>query len=173
MGEVKSNIYLTGFMGVGKSAVGRELGRRLKRPFVDLDAAIERKMGSTVAEIFGRRGETAFRRLERQALAKAAKRKGVVVALGGGALLDVRNRKTVAETGILVRLTCSRRELIRRLRPKRAHRPLLAGGSLDERVARLISARRGAYGKAELTVSTTKISNAAAAALIARRCHDR
>lgn len=173
MGEVKPNIYLTGFMGVGKSAVGRELGRLLKRPFVDLDAAIERRMGSTVAEIFGRRGETAFRRLERQALAKAARRKGAVVALGGGALLDARNRKTVDETGILVRLTCSRRELVRRLRPQRAHRPLLAGGPLDERVARLISARRRAYGKAGLTVSTTKISNAAAAALIARRCHDR
>lgn len=173
MGEVKPNIYLTGFMGVGKSAVGRELGRRLKRPFVDLDAAIERRMGSTVAEIFSRRGETAFRKLERQALAAASKKKGVVVALGGGALLDARNRKTVNETGILIRLTCSRRELVRRLRPKRAHRPLLAGGPLDARVARLIAARREAYGKAGLTVSTTKISNAAAAALIARRCHAR
>jgi len=173
VGEVKSNIYLTGFMGVGKSAVGRALARRLRRPFVDLDAAIEREMGSTVADIFARRGEKAFRTLERMALVAVSKKKSVIVALGGGTLLDVRNRKTVAETGILIRLTCTRRELIRRLRPKRAHRPLLAGGSLDERVARLIAARRGAYGKAGLTVSTTKMSNAAAAALIARRCHDR
>lgn len=173
MGEVKTNLYLTGFMGVGKSAVGRALARRLRRPFVDLDAAIERRMGSTVADIFERRGETAFRRLERQTLAKAAKRKGVVVALGGGALLDARNRETVRRTGILVRLTCARRELVRRLRPQRARRPLLAGGSLDARVASLAAARRRAYGTADLTVSTTKISNAAAAALIARRCHGR
>ena len=169
MGEVASNIYLTGFMGTGKSAVGRELARRLKRPFVDLDAAIERATGSKVAEVFARRGEAAFRRMERTALAKAAEKSGAVIALGGGALLDPRNRRAVARTGILIRLTCSRRELVRRLRPSRAERPLLAGGSLDVKVARLIAARRHAYGAARMTVSTTRLSNAKAAALIARR----
>jgi shikimate kinase len=166
---MKGNVYLTGFMGTGKTAVGRALARRLRRPFADLDALVERAAGLSVAELFARRGESIFRKWERKALARAAARGGAVVALGGGALLDARNRKLAGETGVIVRLTCSRRELVRRLRPQRAQRPLLAGGGLDARVAKLIKARRGAYGGARLTVSTTKISNAAAAALIARR----
>lgn len=163
------NVYLTGFMGVGKSAVGRALARRLRRPFVDLDAAVERAAGASVAEVFARRGERAFRRLEARALAAAARRSGVVVALGGGALLDRRGRALVAGTGVLVRLTCSRRELVRRLRPGRAGRPLLAGGALTTRVAALMKARRAAYGRADVTTSTTGLSTAAVAAAIARR----
>ncbi|MDE2490398.1 MAG: hypothetical protein KGM24_06090, partial [Elusimicrobia bacterium] len=75
-------------MGTGKSAVGRALARRLRRPFSDLDAEVERAARAPVAEIFARRGETHFRRLERAALSRAARRRGAVVALGGGALLD-------------------------------------------------------------------------------------
>lgn len=163
------NVYLTGFMGVGKSAAGRALARRLKRPFVDLDAEIERAAGAAVADVFARKGESAFRRLERAALSRAAKRRGAVVALGGGALLDPRNRELAARTGVIVRLTCARRELVRRLRPQRAVRPLLAGGALEARVAALMKARRGAYAGAHLTVSTTGLSTAAVAARVARR----
>ena len=162
-------MYLTGFMGVGKSAVGRRLARRLGRPFVDIDAAVGREAGARVSEVFARRGEKAFRRLERSALARAAKRRGAVVALGGGALLDARNRKLVARTGVLVRLTCARRELVRRLRPERASRPLLAGGSLDARVAALLKARRAAHTGADISVRTTGLSAAAVAAYVARR----
>jgi shikimate kinase len=163
-------VYLTGFMGTGKSVVGRELARLLGRPFVDLDAAIEREAGVSVADLFARRGEPAFRRLERRILDRVAKRRGgVVVALGGGALLDARNRAVVDRTGLLVRLTCSRRELVRRLRPSRASRPLLAGGPLDARVARLIKAREGAYHRAHATASTTRHSPSAAAKRLARR----
>ncbi len=167
--EEVSTVYLAGFMGVGKSAVGRSLARRLRRPFVDLDAAVEKTAGTTVAEVFARRGEAAFRRLERAALERAAERPGAVIALGGGALLDARNRALVARTGTLVRLTCSRAELVRRLRPHRASRPLLAGGPLAARVAALQKARRAAYAGADLTVSTTGLTAAAVAAKVARR----
>jgi shikimate kinase len=166
---MRPTVYLTGFMGTGKSAVGRALARRLRRSFVDLDAAIERSSGTSVAELFARRGEKAFRRLERSALQKAARRGGLVVALGGGALLDKRNLNLVEKTGVLVKLSCSRRELVRRLRPSRLTRPLLAGGSLDKRVERLLAARRGAHGDAKMTISTTRRSMGQAAALIARR----
>jgi len=162
-------LYLTGFMGVGKSAAGRTLARRLGRSFVDLDAAVERAAGASIMEVFARRGEKTFRRLEREALARAAKRRGAVVALGGGTLLDARNRAVVARTGVLVRLTCSRRELVRRLRSQRASHPLLAGGALDARVAFLLRARRAACADAGITVSTTGLSTAAVASLIARR----
>lgn len=165
---MKPVIYLTGFMGVGKSEVGRELARLLRRPFVDLDASIEREAGSSVASLFARRGEAAFRRLERRALLRAAKRPGVVVALGGGTLLDPRHR-AVVKKGFLVRLSCSRAELVRRLRPKRASRPLLAGGSLSARVGQLLAQRRAAYAGADWSVSTTANPPKAAAMLIARR----
>ena len=161
-------IYLTGFMGTGKSVVGKELARLLRRPFVDLDLSIESAAGSSVASLFARRGEAAFRKLERKALLRAAKRQGVVVALGGGTLLDPRHRAVVAK-GLLVNLSCSRAELVRRLRPARASRPLLAGGSLSARIGKLLSERRDAYGVADFTVSTTVNSPKTAAMIIARR----
>jgi shikimate kinase len=162
------NIYLTGFMGTGKSVVGQELGRRLRRRFVDLDGMVERTANKKVAEIFANDGEREFRRLERAALAQVARKKGLIVALGGGALIDSRNTALV-ENGVLVKLTCSRRELVRRLKPSRFSRPILAGGTLDNRVGVLLRERRGAHGKAQIIISTTKRSTDAVAAVIARR----
>ena len=166
---MRTTVYLTGFMGAGKSVVGRELARLLRRPFVDLDAFIEREAGSNVASIFARRGETAFRKLESQALARAAKRKGVIVALGGGTLLDIKNRALVARTGLLVNLSCSRAELVRRLGPVRQSRPLLAGGALSARVGKLLAERRASYSGAAWSVSTTVNSPKTVAMMIARR----
>jgi shikimate kinase len=165
---MRTTIYLTGFMGTGKSVVGKELARLLRRPFVDLDLSIESAAGSSVASLFARRGEAAFRKLERKALLRASKRQGVVVALGGGTLLDPRHRAVVAK-GLLVHLSCSRAELARRLRPERASRPLLAGGSLSARIGKLLNERRDAYGAADFTVSTTVNSPKTAAMIIARR----
>ena len=165
---MRPTIYLTGFMGTGKSVVGKELARLLRRPFIDLDISIERAAGSSVASLFARRGEAAFRLLERKALLRAAKRPGVVVALGGGTLLDPRHR-AIVKKGYLVSLSCSRAELVRRLGPKRASRPLLAGGTLSARVGKLLSERREAYAGADWSVSTTVNSPLAAAQIIARR----
>lgn len=164
---MSGTIYLAGFMGAGKSAVGKELARMLRRPFVDLDAAVERASGVSVAELFAR-GENAFRRLERRALLKVSRRDGLVVALGGGTLLDPRHR-AIVKKGRLVLLSCSRAELVRRLRRGRASRPLLAGGSLAARVGALLTARRAAYSGADWKISTTSRSPAAAARAIARR----
>lgn len=168
MAKIMKTVYLTGFMGTGKSVVGRELARLLRRPFVDLDAAIERAAGDSVAALFARRGEAAFRALEKRALRRAVKRRGAVIALGGGTLLDPRQRALIRD-GFLVSLSCSRSELARRLRPQRRSRPLLAGGALDERIARLLASRREAYRDAHCRVSTTARSPKAAARLIARR----
>jgi shikimate kinase len=169
VGKVRETVYLTGFMGTGKSVVGRELGRRMRRPFVDLDAVIEGASGKSVAEIFSAKGERAFRRLERAALVKTAKESGLVVALGGGALLDKRNLELVQRNGVLVKLTCSRRELVKRLRASRLTRPILKGGRLDDRVRSLLRERRGAHGEARIIISTTRRSSAAVAAEVARR----
>ncbi len=165
---MRQTIYLTGFMGAGKSVVGKELARLLRRPFIDLDLSIERAAGSSVASLFARRGEEAFRELEHKALLRAAKRVGVVVALGGGTLLDPRHR-VIVKKGYLVSLSCSRAELVRRLAPLRASRPLLAGGTLSARVGKLLIQRRDAYAGADWSVSTTVNSPLTAAQMIARR----
>ncbi|MDD5301763.1 MAG: shikimate kinase [Elusimicrobia bacterium] len=165
---MRPTIYITGFMGAGKSVVGKELARLLRRPFIDLDLSIEREAGSSVASLFARRGEAAFRELEHKALIRAARRSGVIVALGGGTLLDPRHR-AIVKKGYLVSLSCSRAELVRRLAPLRASRPLLAGGTLSARVGKLLIERREAYAGADWSVSTTVNSPLTAAQLIARR----
>jgi shikimate kinase len=165
---MRTTIYLTGFMGVGKSVVGKELARLLRRPFVDLDLSIERAAGSSVASLFARRGEVEFRKLERKALLRASRRPGVIVALGGGTLLDPRNR-ALTKKGFLVCLSCSKSELVRRLGPSRASRPLLAGGTLGARVGKLLKERAAAYEDVDCVVSTTVNSPQDAASLIAQR----
>lgn len=154
-------IFLAGFMGTGKSTVGRLLARRLRLPFVDLDDVIARRERRSIPELFaaGR-----FRSAEARALRSL--RGPAVVALGGGALLRPSNRRLVERTGVLVRLTCPERELWRRLKPALGKRPLLAGGRPALR--RLLAERRRVPVKARLTVSTSGRTPAAVAARIAR-----
>jgi shikimate kinase len=95
-------IYLTGFMGAGKTTVGTLLAARLGLPFADLDAEIERRAGTTVREIFARGGEALFRRLEYEALAEQAARPGVVLAAGGGTVTATASRDLMAATGLVV-----------------------------------------------------------------------
>lgn len=162
------NVYLTGFMGTGKTVVGQALARRLRRPFVDLDRQIESEVGLTVAAIF-EGGEAVFRRKETQVLRRVSKRSGCVVALGGGALLSAENRQRVAGSGLLVRLHCAEAELWRRLKPDLVVRPLLDGPTPRQTLSRLLKARRGAYKNAAFSLSTTRRSPEKAARLIAQR----
>lgn len=166
---VAARVFLTGFMGVGKSAVGRRLARILGRPFLDTDAAVERRAGRSVASIFSGRGEPAFRRLESLEVRRACGPGKRVVALGGGALLDRGNLRRVLSSGALVTLTCSEAELWRRLRERLAVRPLFAGDRPRARLRGLLARRRPAYAAAHFMVSTTGLSPSAAARRVARR----
>ena len=87
---MKRNIVLMGFMGVGKTSVGRELALRLKREFVDLDELLEAKLGVSITEFFAAKGEAAFRKLRKKDPQPGSKR-GLVLATGGGAVLDPEN----------------------------------------------------------------------------------
>ena len=160
------NVYLMGFMGCGKSAVGKILARALGRSFFDTDSEIEKAAGQSVAEIFARSGEKRFRLLEKRAVAQAAKLKDAVVALGGGALLDPVNRRAVSR-GMAVRLTCAEGELWRRLKGEVKKRPLIASGRGPFRALR--RRRRGAYPGADFSVSTTAKSAARVAREVERR----
>jgi len=154
-------------MGCGKSAVGRILARRLGRGFIDSDHEIERRAGKSVARLFSEKGEGVFRRFESQALLKISRRSGAVVALGGGALLNARNRKIISGARV-VGLTCAEPELWKRLKPILKTRPLLAGGR--PALKKLLRQRRPHYrAVAGLTISTSRRSPRQSAELIARR----
>lgn len=162
---MSGNIYLTGFMGSGKSAVGRALAERLGRPFVDLDGLIERRARLSISRIFEARGERAFRALEKRLLAAVSRRKNAVVALGGGALLDAGSRRLVKNTGVVLALSCSKKELIKRLQRRTLRRPLLTGFPLGKRVTVLLKNRLPHYRSvADIWISTTTGSPRAAAA---------
>ncbi len=150
-------VVLTGFMGTGKSEVGRRLAKRLGRAFVDTDELVETRAGKPVAAIFRDDGEPRFRALERAAVVDATARAGAVVALGGGAVLDPENLACVRANGVLVCLTARPETILARIGDVR-RRPLLASGDPREIIERLLAERQEAYAAADLTVDTSERS---------------
>lgn len=122
---VPTRIYLTGFMGSGKSTLGPLLAERLHYRFADLDDEIEKAAGRSIREVFQEEGEAAFRVLERAALEQVATRDEVVVAVGGGALTFEHNLHVALASGAVFYLRVSAEELVRRLGDQAALRPLL------------------------------------------------
>lgn len=118
------NIYFVGMMGAGKTTIGRHLARRLKKRFVDCDHEIEARTGVRVPVIFDIEGESGFRRRESEVLLRLSEEHDLVLATGGGAVLDPQNRKRLAETGLVVYLCAMPDELYARTRLDR-NRPLL------------------------------------------------
>jgi 3-dehydroquinate synthase len=153
------NIVLTGFMGTGKSTIGRLLAERLARPFVDMDATLVEQFGKPIAEVFAQEGEATFRVAEAQLCAQLAAQEGLVISTGGGALVNPQNRAALAATGILLCLTAGVDEILRRLDGLQ-DRPLLndALGSdtaaRARRVRAMLHERRHAYAAIPLQVET-------------------
>ncbi len=149
-----ANIVITGFMGTGKSEVGLEAARRLGREFVDMDALIEQRVGMTIPEIFAQRGEGFFRQQERQLCQELARRRGLVIATGGGALIRDENRQALGTSGLLVCLNCDVEEVLRRL-AQAEDRPLLDVTDRRERIETLLAERREAYSRIPHQIDTT------------------
>ncbi|HEY5011239.1 MAG TPA: shikimate kinase [Acidimicrobiia bacterium] len=152
------HLVLIGMMGAGKSTVGQRCAKRLGRPFVDTDERIAAAAGASVAEVFARDGEPAFRELERRAVADAcASPEPTVIAAGGGAVLDADNRRRMRETGLVVWLQAPVAQLAARVGDGRG-RPLLEQPSPSGAVGtlgRLEQQRRPAYeAAAHATVDT-------------------
>jgi len=156
-------------MGTGKTGAGELAARRLGLPFFDLDRCIEARAGMAVPEIFRRLGEQAFRAMERQAVADAARLSGAVVATGGGVVLDRASFSELADGAVVAVLTCDRAELLRRLSSNGA-RPVLSGGvGMYERIEQLMKERRNAYSSAGPSIDTTRLSRTRVASLLADR----
>ncbi len=162
------NVILVGFMGSGKSAVGRALADRLERPLIDTDALVEARAGRSISEIFESCGEAEFRRLERVAVGEVARLRNVVVATGGGAWADAGNRAVLSDSGPSVYLQTSAEEILRRV----AHsgdRPLLRVEDPAARVRELLASRSDDYRRVSISVPTDGREPGKLADEIARR----
>ncbi|UCE25156.1 MAG: shikimate kinase [Candidatus Zixiibacteriota bacterium] len=163
--SVPEPVFFIGFSGAGKSSVGKALARSLRARFYDTDEMVIRKAGMSIADIFRFDGQASFRRLERDVIGGLINRLpgSAVVALGGGAFLNSENRKLVMTSGTVIYLSCSQRELYRRLR-QMTDRPLLltdeskseaASRILKSRIASMLKKRVRYYELADLRQSTT------------------
>lgn len=134
---MKANIVLTGFMGTGKTTVGRLVAQQLQRPFVDSDDLIVQRAGKSIAQLFAEEGEARFRSLERDVCGELAGQKGMVIATGGGALLDEESRQALGQSGMLICLLATPESIRARL-AQESGRPLFNGAweaLYDERLA--------------------------------------
>ncbi len=150
----RPNVFLIGPMGSGKSAVGRHLARLLRFSFYDSDADIEAKTGVDIAFIFDKEGEAGFRLREKESIERLTRLEGVVLATGGGAVIDADNRRVLAERGTVVYLETSVEQQLERTRHGR-HRPLLNDADPQEKLKELMLRRAALYAQiADLTIST-------------------
>lgn len=149
-----SNIYLIGFMGSGKSTVGRLLARVWEREFVDLDEQIVAHAGCPISKIFQTEGEAGFRERESAALRENAHRRHCVIALGGGAVLRHENWELIQQTGVSIYLQVRPEILTQRLESE-PERPLLLGLTPQQRlrtIVELVERRKARYEQADLTI---------------------
>jgi len=151
------NIYLVGFMGTGKTSVGRELAKKKKWQFIDLDELIELREGRTIADVFAKDGEPYFRRREKQTLKEVAKEEKFVVACGGGIVVNQDNIKIMKETGQIICLGARPAVILKRTITS-THRPLLNVNNPKENIELLLKLRSPYYALAHKTIDTSKLS---------------
>jgi shikimate kinase len=151
-----TNIVLIGFMGTGKTTVGKALADKLGRPFVDIDREIETNCGMTVDEIFKVYGESFFREQERCAINNVSRHGNAVVATGGGAVLSPENVTHLKNSGIVVSLQAPAEVILRRVEKDAVKRPLLNKPDRLQAINKLLEERAGSYRIADFGVETSE-----------------
>lgn len=151
---MKRNIYLIGFMGVGKSTIGKLLASEMEGQLVEMDETIEEEQGISINEIFAKYGEKHFRDLESELVERIASGKGSIVSCGGGAVLRNENVENMKKSGTIVFLCATPETIYERVRYS-TNRPLLNGNMSVEYIAGLMEKRREIYeNAADITIST-------------------
>ena len=164
------NVVLVGFMGTGKTTIGRALADQLKRDFVDMDIELEARAGKPIPRIFAEDGEMVFRRMERDLVVELSRRpvrhspdlkesrddggSSLVIAAGGGIVLNPDNIRDFSATGRVICLMAAPDEILRRVSGS-SHRPLLEQGDKADRIRKLLMARQPFYDAIPAQVDTT------------------
>jgi len=155
---MKTNIALIGFMGVGKTAVGKVLAEKLGRSFVELDSLIEQKAGKSIPDVFQQDGETAFRELEIEVTKEVSREKNLVIACGGGIVLNKINIDRLRKESIIVYLTASPRAILKRIPGEGEERPLLNTPNKALTIQELLAFRKPFYERAaDIKINTSKL----------------
>ena len=163
-----NNIYLVGFMGCGKSAIGRVLARMTYRRFMDTDALIVEQEGMPISQIFEEKGEAYFRRVETEVLKKLTKEKKRIISCGGGVAMRIENVEEMRRGGHIVLLSAKPETILKRV-ARDENRPLLKGRKTIEGITELMEARLPHYqAAADITVATDDRSMEDIAAEICR-----
>lgn len=152
--EEKSNIILIGFMGTGKTAIGRRLANILKMKFYDTDHEIEKVTEMSIAMLFKKHGEIRFRSEEELMVKKLLHKKNVIIATGGGMVLNPKNIELLSKTGVLICLTARPEVIYERVR-RRNNRPLLQKGNTYDTIVKLLKEREDFYKCSDFTVDTS------------------
>jgi shikimate kinase len=147
------NIILTGFMGTGKTEVGRDLARLLNMKLIDVDTEIEKSQKMTINEIFKQSGEPWFREIETEMIKKISENKNIIISAGGGAVLKQENMDNLRKNGVIVCLTATPETILKRTSNYKG-RPLLLVGNPLERIKELLNFRRPFYEKADIMIDT-------------------
>ena len=147
------NIALTGFMGCGKTAVGRVVAKVSGFEFLDTDQFIEEHVGKTIPRIFEEQGEETFRRYEREVVVRLAERESTVIATGGGLLVNEQNMDTMKQYAMVFCLWASPDSIWRRVKDQ-SHRPLLQAENPRGRIIDLLEERKPAYGRSDMLINT-------------------
>lgn len=151
--DTAPNLILAGFMGTGKSALGRQLAKRWRRPFIDTDDLVEKLAGRSIADIFAEHGEEHFRALERKVVEELLPEYGAVIACGGGLVVPPGMGALVRSKGVVITLFASVDTILRRTAGN-SRRPLLRGDDPEARIRELMKKREQAYMKAGIAVYT-------------------
>jgi len=164
--KADQHLILTGFMGSGKSSAGKELASLLQRRFIDLDEYIEKQTGLTITEIFAYQGETSFRQLEQQALKTVlATTSPLVLATGGGTIINEKNRQLIQRRGYIIFLDASPDTIMKRTEASHSRPLLLAGDKTlsadsfrQQKIKNLLNERRPFYELCHLKILTDNLS---------------
>ncbi|MEI7027859.1 shikimate kinase [Paenibacillus sp. y28] len=152
----KQNIVLVGFMGCGKTSVGKALAAKLAWTHTDIDELVVQREGISISSLFAERGEAAFRAIESSIIEETMQGQQQVISTGGGAVLAEANRQAMLDKGLVVTLKADKATIIARVQND-ASRPLLQG-NLEERVEQLLQQRSAAYDFADVIIDTTPYS---------------